>query len=151
MREIMAGLLTGLLFGLGLCLSGMTSPAIVQGFLDIAGDWNPTLIFVMAGGVVVTFLGYRLVVPKTRPLWASAFLLPSAKAIDAPLISGAAIFGVGWGLAGYCPGPAMVSLASGRSAVFIFVVAMLAGMILVRWIRSRGWSTMTKEPAKGRT
>lgn len=151
MREIMAGLLTGLLFGLGLCLSGMTSPAIVQGFLDIAGDWNPTLIFVMAGGVVVTFLGYRLVVPKTRPLWASGFLLPSAKAIDAPLISGAAIFGVGWGLAGYCPGPAMVSLASGRSAVFIFVVAMLAGMILVRWIRSRGWTTMTKEPAKGRT
>ena len=148
MREVLGGLITGLLFGLGLCLSGMTNPAVVQGFLDIAGDWNPALIFVMAGGVVVTVFGYRLLVPKARPLWASGFSLPAAPAIDAPLLSGAAIFGVGWGLAGYCPGPAVVSLASGRSGVFIFVLAMLAGMIFVRWMRSGGWARMKGQAAE---
>ncbi len=148
MREIAAGLLTGLLFGLGLCLSNMTNPAVVQGFLDIAGAWNPALIFVMAGGVAVTFLGYRLLVPKSRPLWASRFSLPTATLIDAPLIAGAAIFGVGWGLAGYCPGPAVVSLASGRTGVLIFAGAMLTGMILVRWIRAGGWATIRREPAE---
>ena len=149
MREILAGLITGLLFGLGLCLSSMTSPAVVLGFLDIAGNWNPTLVFVMAAGVVVTFFGYRLLVPKSRPLWAAQFSLPSAKQIDAPLLSGAAIFGVGWGLAGYCPGPAVVSLASGRSEVFVFVLSMLAGMVFVRWMRGRRWSTMGSQPAGG--
>ena len=149
MREVLAGLITGLLFGLGLCLSSMTSPAVVLGFLDIAGNWNPTLVFVMAGGVVVTFLGYRLLVPKSRPLWAAQFSLPTAKQIDTPLLSGAAIFGVGWGLGGYCPGPAVVSLASGRSEVFVFVLAMLAGMVFVRWMRGRGWSTMRSQPARG--
>ncbi len=86
MREIVSGLMTGLLFGLGLCLSGMTNPAIVKRFLEIAGDWNPALIFVMAGGVAVTFLGYRFLVPKSRPLWAAGFSLPTATAIDAPLL-----------------------------------------------------------------
>ncbi|HXJ00085.1 MAG TPA: DUF6691 family protein [Micropepsaceae bacterium] len=148
MREIVAALLTGFLFGLGLCLSGMTSPAVVQGFLDIAGDWNPALLFVMAAGVAVTFIGYRVLVPKSRPLWASGFSLPTATAIDAPLLSGAAIFGVGWGLAGYCPGPALVSLASGRTSVIIFVVSMLAGMILVRWMRMGGWAKMKGTPAE---
>ena len=147
MREIVAGFLTGLIFALGLCLSGMTDPAVVQGFLDLAGDWNPALVFVMAAGVAVTFIGYRVVLPG-RPLWAAKFVLPAATAIDAPLISGAAIFGIGWGLAGYCPGPAMVSLASGRMPVFVFVIAMLAGMIGVRWIRAGGSATMGK-PAKG--
>jgi uncharacterized membrane protein YedE/YeeE len=150
MREAIAGLLTGLLFGLGLCLSGMTNPAIVLGFLDLAGEWNPTLVFVMAAGVTVTFLGYRFLVPKSRPLWASGFALPSATAIDAPLLSGAAIFGIGWGLAGYCPGPAMVSLASGRTGVIIFVLSMLAGMIFVRWMRSGGWATMKRQIAEER-
>ena len=145
MRETAAGLIAGLLFGLGLCLSGMTDPAVVQGFLDIAGAWNPALIFVMAGGVVVTFLGYRFLVPKSRPLWASGFSLPTATKLDAPLLTGAAIFGIGWGLAGYCPGPAVVSLASGRSGVIIFVLAMLTGMILVRWMRAGGWATMKRQ------
>jgi hypothetical protein len=149
MREIFAGLIAGFLFGLGLCLSSMTNPAVVLGFLDIAGNWNPTLVFVMAAGVTVTFLGYRLLVPKSKPLWASQFSLPSAKAIDAPLLSGAAIFGVGWGLAGYCPGPAVVSLASGRLPVFVFVVSMLAGMMFVRWMRLRPWATMGSQPAGG--
>jgi len=149
MREILAGMITGLIFGLGLCLSGMADPAVVLGFLDIAGDWNPALAFVMAAGVVVTFLGYRLLVPKTRPLWASGFSLPSAKAVDAPVLSGAAIFGVGWGLAGYCPGPAVVSLASGRPAVFIFVAAMAAGMIFVRWMRGGGWANVKTRLLEG--
>jgi uncharacterized membrane protein YedE/YeeE len=148
MREIVSGVMTGLLFGLGLCLSGMTDPAVVQGFLDVAGDWNPALIFVMAGGVAVTFLGYRFLVPKTRPLWAGKFSLPTARAIDAPLLAGAAIFGVGWGLAGYCPGPVVASLASGRSSVFAFFLAMLAGMVLVRWLRSSGLAMMKRHPAE---
>ncbi len=148
MREIAAALLTGFIFGLGLCLSSMTNPAVVQGFLDIAGAWNPTLAFVMAGGVAVTFVGYRMILPRNRPLWASKFSLPAATTIDAPLIL---IFGVGWGLAGYCPGPAVVSLASGRTAVLIFVLAMLTGMIFVRWMRTRLSATMPQTPVQERS
>lgn len=148
MRGTLAGLITGFLFGLGLCLSGMTSPAVIQGFLDIAGAWNPALLFVMAGGVVVTFLGYRLLVPKSRPLWANNFALPKATRIDAPLLAGAAIFGIGWGLAGYCPGPAVVSLASGRAGVFVFVLSMLAGMMLVRWMRGASRASMAPRAAE---
>ena len=149
MRDTLAGLITGFIFGLGLCLSGMTSPAVVQGFLDVAGAWNPALIFVMAGGVAVTFLGYRFVVPKSRPLWANQFTLPKATRIDAPLLAGAAIFGIGWGLAGYCPGPAVVSLASGRMSVFVFVLSMLAGMMLVRWMRGARRASMMPQAAEG--
>jgi uncharacterized membrane protein YedE/YeeE len=142
MRGTLAGLITGFLFGLGLCLSGMTSPAVIQGFLDIAGAWNPALVFVMAGGVAVTFLGYRFLVPKSKPLWASRFLLPAGTGIDTPLLAGAALFGIGWGLAGYCPGPAVVSLASGRIGVIAFVLSMLAGMILVRWMQRASRASM---------
>ena len=147
MREILAALVTGFIFGLGLCISSMSDPAVVQGFLDIAGDWNPTLMFVMAGGVVITFIGYRFVLAKGRPLFADKFSLPAATAIDAPLLSGAAIFGIGWGLAGYCPGPAVLSLASGRTQVAIFVLSMLAGMIVVRWLRTQRSATMPPKPA----
>ena len=135
MRELIAGLSTGFIFGLGLCLSRMTDPAVVQGFLDLAGAWDPTLVFVMAGGVAVTFVGYRFVLRRKQPLWAQKFSIPAGTTIDAPLIAGSAIFGIGWGLSGYCPGPAVVSLASGRRAIILFVVAMLAGMIAVRWMR----------------
>jgi uncharacterized membrane protein YedE/YeeE len=149
MRGTLAGMISGFLFGLGLCLSGMTSPAVIQGFLDIAGAWNPALIFVMAGGVAVTFLGYRFLVPKSRPLWANQFTLPKATRIDTPLLAGAAIFGIGWGLAGYCPGPAVVSLASGRMSVFVFVLSMLAGMVLVRWMRGARRASMMPQAAEG--
>jgi len=148
MRGTLAGLITGFLFGLGLCLSGMTSPAVIQGFLDVAGAWNPALIFVMAGGVAVTFLGYRFLVPKSRPLWAKQFSIPAATRIDAPLLLGAAIFGIGWGLAGYCPGPAVASLASGRMSVFVFVLSMLAGMILMRWMRGASRASMLERVAE---
>src|SRR5215471_811208 len=99
MREIFPGLLTGFLFGLGLCLSSMTDPAVIQGFLDPLGEWKPALLFVMAGAVAVTFVGYRLAWAHDRPLFATKFSLPTISAIDAPLFSGAAIFGVGWVIA----------------------------------------------------
>ena len=142
MRELIVGLTTGLIFGLGLCLSRMTDPAVVLGFLDVAGAWDPTLIFVMAGGVAVTFLGYRLVTRRPKPVWAPKFSIPTASVIDVPLLSGAAIFGIGWGLAGYCPGPAVVSVASGRRLVLVFVIAMLVGMVGVRWMRSSRSASM---------
>jgi uncharacterized membrane protein YedE/YeeE len=147
MGETTVGLLTGLLFGLGLCLSGMADPSVVLGFLDLAGNWNPALLFVMAGGVSVTFIGYHIVFGRKHPLWSKSFQLPTATAVDTPLISGAAIFGVGWGLAGYCPGPALVSLASGRPQVLVFVVAMLTGMIFVRWMRARPRAAIANQAA----
>jgi len=149
MGEIVAGLFGGLIFGLGLCLSGMADPAVVIGFLDLAGDWNPALLFVMAGGVAVTFIGYRIVLDRGRPLWSEKFLLPATTAIDTPLVSGAVIFGIGWGLAGYCPGPALVSLASGRAEIVVFVAAMLIGMIAVRWLRARPLTRIAKGHAEG--
>lgn len=135
MRATFAGLIAGLLFGVGLSLSGMTDPAIVLAFLDVAGAWNPQLAFVMAGGLIVTFVGYRLVARRPAPLWESRFATPSATRIDTPLLAGAVVFGIGWGLAGYCPGPAVASLAGLRGGVFAFVAAMLVGMIAVRIAR----------------
>jgi uncharacterized protein len=137
MSDILIGLTAGLIFGLGLCLSGLADPALVLGFLDVAGAWNPTLLFVMGAGLIVTLIGYRLVFGRGRPLLSRHFNLPTSTMIDSPLISGAVIFGIGWGLAGYCPGPAVVSLASGRPEVFVFVTAMVTGMIAVRWMRAR--------------
>lgn len=142
MRETIAGLLTGFIFGLGLCLAHMTDPAVVLGFLDITGAWDPTLLFVMGGGVAVTFVGYRYVLSRRQPAWASKFPPPVSGLIDTPLLSGAAIFGIGWGLAGYCPGPAVVSLASGRRVVLLFVAAMLIGMFSVRWMRASRSASM---------
>src|SRR5262249_33403577 len=127
MREILVGFISGFIFGLGVCLSGLGDPSVVQSFLDIAGAWNPTLLFVRGVGLTVTLTGYRLVFGRGRPLWSPRFNLPTSTAIDAPLVSGAVIFGVGWGLAGYCPGPALVSLASGRMEVFVFVAAIVMG------------------------
>jgi uncharacterized protein len=136
MTDILAGLIAGFIFGLGLCLSGLADPSVVQGFLDVAGAWNPALLFVMGAGLTVTLIGYRLVFGRGCPLWAPCFNLPTSTGIDTPLILGAVIFGIGWGLVGYCPGPAVVSLASGRTEVFVFVIAMITGMIAVRWMRA---------------
>jgi len=109
MRNLV-NLLAGLIFGLGLLISGMANPAKVQNFLDLAGSFDPSLIFVMAGAVLVTFAGYCLVLSQPKPLLAERFRLPAAKDIDARLLGGATLFGIGWGLSGFCPGPAMVSL-----------------------------------------
>lgn len=132
-RHTIIGLAAGLLFGFGLALGGMTDPAVVLAFLDVTGHWNPQLLFVMGAAVPVTFVGYRLVL-RHRPFCAPEFTLPTATRIDARLLGGAALFGLGWGLAGYCPGPAIASLGSGQAGVLLFVAAMLAGMAAVRWV-----------------
>ncbi len=133
MREIMSGLGAGLLFGGGLAVGGMTDPRIVVGFLDVAGDWNPTLIFVLLGAVVTTFIGYRLVLRRPAPVFAETFALPARSEMDSRLLGGAALFGVGWGLSGYCPGPAVASAASLQPGTLVFLAAMLFGMVCVRY------------------
>lgn len=120
----------GLLFGLGLIVSGMINPSKVIGFLDLAGDWDPSLIFVMGGGVAVTLCTFWLVLRRERPLFDTQFFLPSKADIDARLIAGAALFGVGWGIAGLCPGPAMTGLATLDPTVVLFVGSMIVGMVL---------------------
>lgn len=137
MARILTALVAGLIFGLGLAVAGMTDPAKVVGFLDLAGDWNPALAFVMGAGVVVTFFGYRFVFARGKPLLADRFQVPTRKDIDLPLVGGSALFGIGWGLAGYCPGPALSSLISGNGEVFALVGSMLVGMIAVRLVRNR--------------
>jgi len=131
MRALFA-LLCGLLFGIGLTVSGMTNPAKVQNFLDIAGAWDPSLIFVMAGASLVALVGFRLAQKRQKPLFAPRFYLPAARRIDARLIGGSALFGVGWGLSGFCPGPAIAGLAWGNPQTFLFAAAMVAGMALAR-------------------
>ena len=133
MREA-ANLLAGLIFGLGLLISGMANPAKVQNFLDLAGSFDPSLLFVMAGAVVVTLVGYRLVLRRPSPLLAEQFHLPAVKDIDARLVSGAALFGIGWGLSGFCPGPAITSLALLAEGTLVFVPAMFAGIALARLV-----------------
>jgi len=132
-----ASLGCGILFGLGLWLSGMAIPAKVLSFLDVFGQWDPSLVFVLFTAVTVAAIGYRLVFARTKPLFASAFNLPMSRTIDARLIAGAAIFGAGWGIGGYCPGPAWSGLALGGSGTWAFVAAMLAGMALVRVLERR--------------
>ncbi len=132
MYAILSALLSGLVFGLGLVISGMSNPAKVLNFLDIAGTWDPSLAFVMAGAIFVTSIGYRLVLKQQAPKFAAAFALPTRRDIDTPLIAGAAIFGLGWGLGGFCPGPAWTALPLGDTGTLAFVPAMLAGMWLAR-------------------
>lgn len=134
-----AALAVGVIFGAGLVLSGMTQPIKVIGFLDWLGDWDPSLMFVLAGAVVVYAIAYRLILRRKQPLLADAFVLPTRTAIDGKLIGGAALFGVGWGLSGYCPGPSVVSLASGALDASVMVAATAAGM----WIASR----LEREPS----
>jgi uncharacterized protein len=121
--------IAGLIFGLGLLISGMANPAKVQNFLDLVGTVDPSLIFVMLAAVVVTFLGYRLVLRRERPVLAERFSLPTAKEIDAKVIAGPALFGIGWGLSGFCPGPAITSLALLAKGTLVFVSAMLIGIL----------------------
>lgn len=123
-------LLSGVLFGLGLTVSGMANPAKVLGFLDFAGAWDPTLALVMFGALVVTMPGFRLVLRRGRPWYADAFSLPTSTDLEPRLLIGAAMFGLGWGLAGLCPGPAVADLVTGRREILVFVAAMLAGMAL---------------------
>lgn len=122
-------LLVGLLFGLGLHISGMTDPERVLGFLDVAGQWDPTLAFVMGGALLVTFPVFMLTRGRQAPWFDSRFYLPTLSHIDRPLLEGAALFGLGWGLVGLCPGPALANLASARADILLFVAAMVIGMM----------------------
>jgi uncharacterized membrane protein YedE/YeeE len=140
MRQTLWAIAAGLLFGVGLAVSQMANPEKVLAFLDLgaipAGGWDPSLAFVMAGALVVTFAGFRLARSRAKPLAAERFEWPTRRDIDAKLVAGSAIFGVGWGLVGYCPGPAVASLAWGRSETIVFVLAMVAGMVI--WRRTLG-------------
>ncbi|USX11783.1 YeeE/YedE family protein [Oxalobacteraceae bacterium OTU3CAMAD1] len=132
---IFTALLAGLIFGLGLILSGMANPAKVLGFLDLAGAWDPSLMFVMGGAIGVAFVGFaaatrRKVTPTGEPI-----NLPTARQIDRPLVIGALLFGIGWGIAGFCPGPALVGVGMLEPKAMLFVAAMLAGMGLFEWRR----------------
>lgn len=131
MKTLM-GYIAGLLFGLGVAVSGMTDPARVLGFLDLFGAWDPTLLWVLGGAVITNFIGYRWVLRRKHPVFAGSFQLPGRHDLDARLIGGAALFGIGWGLSGYCPGPAIASV----SGVSVPLAAMLAAMVL-GWVVAR--------------
>ena len=133
-RRILPPLASGLLFGAGLTVSGMTDPERVRGFLDIFGTWDPTLVFVMGGAVIVMALAWRIRARLDRPVFGEKFSLPDRTDLDARLIMGSALFGIGWGLAGLCPGPAVASLALSPMEVAPFVVAMLVGMMAQRFM-----------------
>ena len=134
MRRFWLAALVGAIFGAGLLLSGMTQPAKVIGFLDVGGHWDASLAFVMMGAIAVHALAYRAIVRRPRPLLDRRFHLPAKARIDARLLGGAALFGVGWGLAGYCPGPALVAAGALATPALVFVATMALGMALARLI-----------------
>ncbi|KAE8437005.1 DUF6691 family protein [Vreelandella piezotolerans] len=136
MKTLM-GYIAGLIFGLGLTISGMTDPARVLGFLDIAGAWDPTLMFVLGGAVVTNFIGYRLVLRRPHPFFGERFQLPTRQDLDIRLISGASLFGIGWGLSGYCPGPAFASIIGISAPLFAMLVTMVMGWFLARAIPTK--------------
>lgn len=134
----LSAFLVGLIFGIGLIVSGMTDPSKIISFLDLTGRWDPSLAFVMGGAVVVGLIAFRVARRRTAAFLGGAMHLPTAQQIDRRLVLGSLAFGVGWGLAGYCPGPAMVSVGMGQEKAIVFVVAMLAGMgiyELIEWLR----------------
>lgn len=141
MLRVLAALAVGLVFGLGLTISQMIDPAKVLGFLDVAGiadgSWDPSLALVMAGGLVVAFIGFRLVLPRGAPILGEGFHLPTRRDLDGQLLGGSAIFGVGWGIAGICPGPALTALGLGYGDIALFVAAMFAGFGLSRLVSAR--------------
>lgn len=128
MKHALVAFLTGILFALGLVLSGMTRPDKVRAFLDLAGDWDPSLTLVMGSAVFVYFFAFRAITRRPAPLLGGKFGIPSRRDLDPALVGGAALFGVGWGLGGFCPGPAVVSVTAGSAPVLTFVAAMLVGM-----------------------
>ena len=136
MLMMISALGAGTIFGAGLALAGMLNPAKVVGFLDIFGMWDPSLGLVMAGGILVTGTGYYFLMKRNRPVFDARFDLPSSNNIDRPLLIGSAIFGIGWGLAGYCPGPVVASLLLKPVDMLPFLFTLLAGAIIGRWLRS---------------
>ncbi len=142
----LSALVSGLLFGMGMVISGMADPQKVVGFLDVAGAWDPSLAFVMGGALMVFTPMYHLVIkPKQQPIMANEFCVSSVKKVDNRLVTGAAIFGIGWGVAGICPGPLVASLGSGNSDTFVFFVAMMLGFALVNvWQQKQSFIVVPK-------
>ncbi len=138
MQIILAGLF-GVVFGLGILISGMGNPAKVLNFFDVAGHWDPSLALVMGGALLVTMLGYRLVLPRGEPFLAPSFALPTSTRIDTPLLAGSAVFGIGWGITGFCPGGVIPMIASGYAAPLWFMAGFVAGLIATRLFRA--WQT----------
>jgi uncharacterized membrane protein YedE/YeeE len=129
--------LVGLVFGLGLMLSGMTDPGKVIGFLDVSGQWDPSLMFVMGGAIAVAFFAFLIAKRRTVNFFGGTLHFPTSQRIDRPLIVGSLVFGVGWGLAGFCPGPALVSMAAGQDKAVVFVLAMVVGILLDKVLRRK--------------
>ncbi len=142
MRVIVAYLI-GLVFGVGIVISGMANPAKVLNFFDVAGTWDPSLVFVMGGAVLVAAVGYFFVLKRPMPVLDSKFHLPVVREVNLPLVAGSATFGVGWGIAGFCPGGAIPAIGTGRSEVLIFMVALLAGILTANFVRKG----MARKPA----
>jgi uncharacterized protein len=134
MKLILASLISGILFGIGLSLSQMINPDKVLNFLDIAGAWDPSLIFVMLGALEVTFISFKVILKRSTPVFDHKFYLATKKEIDKPLIIGATIFGIGWGLTGYCPGPAVAGLGFGNPEAVIMVIAIYLGFVVQRYL-----------------
>jgi uncharacterized membrane protein YedE/YeeE len=138
MMRWLSVIVSGLLFGAGIALSGMINPSKILNFFDVAGTWDPSLAFVMAGGVVTALIGYQLIFKiRSAPLFDTKFHLPTKNDIDLPLIAGSAVFGIGWGLAGFCPGGSIPALGLGQPQAFIFVAAMLVGLGATKILRAR--------------
>ena len=133
----LAALVSGLVFGLGLSLAQMTNPDKVLNFLDITGHWDPSLLLVLGGAVVLSAIGYALVFRRKVPLWDSQFHLPLARSVDRSLLIGSALFGIGWGISGYCPGPAIASIGFGNPEALWVVPSIVAGAALQRWSHDR--------------
>ena len=134
--KLIFALFTGLVFGIGMAFSGMMDPAKVLNFFDVAGSWDPSLAFVMGGALLVTFFGYKLVWRRDAPLFGTRFQVPTGTVIDAKLIGGSALFGIGWGIGGFCPGGAIPALGTGRWEVALFLVAVVGGFYLRRLLAS---------------
>lgn len=134
--RIVISYIIGLVFGVGISFSGMANPAKVLNFFDVAGSWDPSLAFVMGGALVVTFIGYRFVLKRPAPILSDRFQLPTRSDLDVPLLGGAAAFGVGWGIAGFCPGGALPALGTGKTEVIVFVAALLAGIVSAKGLQA---------------
>ncbi|MEM8554573.1 MAG: DUF6691 family protein [Pseudomonadota bacterium] len=144
--RLIATYLVGLIFGTGIAISGMANPAKVLNFFDVAGSWDPSLMFVMGGALVTTFIGYKLVFGRGAPVFEDDFNVPTNRAIDSKLIAGSATFGIGWGIAGFCPGGALPALGTGRWEVFAFVAALISGILIAKAIQS-AVASRTRAPA----
>lgn len=137
MKQMIVNIISGLLFGIGLTLSSMVDPSKVIGFLDVMGNWDPSLSFVMMGALMIAVITFRMIPKRNKPVFANEFKLSTRTDIDKPLIIGAILFGIGWGMAGYCPGPAIATLGTGGWDSAIFLISMILGSMVQRYLYTK--------------